>query len=85
MNETRYELILNELLRLLDEGVYIVDENGSGLFYNSSMAEIEQINVEDVVGREYHKAFPGIKLSESTLFQALKKGVSTLNKQQTYT
>ena len=85
MNENRYKLIINELLKLLDEGVYIVDKDGVGIFYNDSMAEIERINVEDVVGKEYHRAFPGIDLSESTLFQALKKGVSTLNKQQTYT
>jgi len=85
MNENRYRLILEELLGLLDEGVYIVDENGVGIFYNESMAEIERINVADVVGKEYHKAFPGIALSESTMFQALKKEVSTRNKQQTYT
>ena len=85
MNENRYRLILEELLGLLDEGVYIVDENGVGIFYNDSMAEIERINVADVVGKEYHKAFPGIALSESTMFQALKKEVSTRNKQQTYT
>ena len=85
MNDNGYKRILEELLDLLDEGVYIVDENGVGIFYNRSMADVERINVDDVVGKEYHKAFPGIALSESTMFQALKKEVSTLNKQQTYT
>ncbi len=84
MNEAAYKEILEALIGLMNEGVYIVDENGVGLFYNQAMATVEQIEVDDVVGIEYHKAFPGVKIGESTMFQALKKGVSTSNKQQTY-
>ena len=84
MEEKYYLAILEELLKLMEEGVYVVDQEGVGIFYNDSMAEVEQITVEDVVGKEYHKAFPGVSLSESTMFQALQKGLSTKNKQQTY-
>lgn len=79
-----YKALLEQLLPLLDEGVYIVDKDGRGLFYNQAMAAIERIKVEDVLGREYHKAFPGVKVSESTLFHALKKGVRSSGKRQTY-
>lgn len=84
MDEQDYRDIINALIGLLDEGVYIVDHEGVGIFYNRAMAAIEQINVDDVIGKEYHQAFPGVRLSDSTLFQALKRGMSTLNKQQTY-
>ncbi len=84
MEQIDYKLILEQLISLMDEGVYIVDKDGIGIFYNDAMAEIERINVDDVVGTEYHKAFPGVKLQDSTMFQALKKGVSTRNKQQSY-
>lgn len=84
MQEEGYKKIIDALLSLIDAGVYIVDEEGVGIFYNDAMAALEQINIEDVVGKEFSKAFPGVKLSESTLYQALKKNVSTKNKQQTY-
>lgn len=84
MDTQGYRLIIEELLKLLDEGVYIVDRNGVGLFYNEAMADIEKINVEDVVGKEYHKAFPGVRLDESTMFRALKKGLESEAKEQTY-
>lgn len=85
MDKEGYMKIIEELLKLLDEGVYIVDEEGIGLFYNKAMSEIERINVADVVGMPFNKAFPGVKLNESTMYQALRKSVSTRNKQQTYT
>lgn len=84
MNEEGYKRIIEELIKLLDAGVYIVDENGIGTFYNEAMAKLEQIDVEDVLGKEFHKAFPGINLSDSTMYQALRKNISTINKTQTY-
>lgn len=84
LNEEKYKKIIEALISLIDAGVYIVDEEGKGLFYNEAMADLEQINADDVVGKEFHKAFPGVKLTESTLYQALKKNVATKNKQQTY-
>ena len=84
MNEEGYRLIIEELLKLLDEGVYIVDQKGIGLFYNKAMANIEHIHVQDVIGKEYHKAFRGVKIEDSTLFRALKKGLKSEAKEQTY-
>lgn len=84
MDKEGYRRIIEELIKLVDAGVYVVDRDGIGLFYNEEMAVMEQINIEDVVGKEFHKAFPGVKLDESTMYQALKKKVATRNKQQTY-
>ena len=67
MDKEGYELIIKELISLLDAGIYVVDEDGKGIFYNDAMASMEQINVEDVIGKEFHKAFPGVKLAESTM------------------
>ena len=84
MNAEGYKKIIEELIKLIDAGVYVVDQDGIGLFYNRAMADMEQINMEDVMGKEFHKACPGVRLNESTLYQALKKNVATKNKQQTY-
>lgn len=84
MDSRGYQLIIEELLKLLDSGVYVVDADGRGLFYNEAMATMEEINVEDVLGKEFHHAFPRVPLNESTMYKALKKRTSTRNKEQTY-
>lgn len=84
MDAEGYKRIIEELIKLVDAGVYVVDKDGVGLFYNEEMSAMEKINMDDVVGKEFHKAFPGVKLSESTMYQALKKNIATKNKQQTY-
>lgn len=84
MKTKDYEKIIEELINLIDVGVYIVDEKGKGLFYNEAMAAMEKINIDDVVGKPFHKAFPGVSLDESTLYKALNKNISIMHKQQTY-
>ena len=79
-----YEKIIYELINLIDEGVYIVDKEGIGMFYNSTMASLEKVNVEDVLGKKFHDAFPDFNLEDSTMFKALKKNESTVRQQQTY-
>lgn len=84
MRAEYYKKIIYELINLIDEGVYIVDQEGKGLFYNHTMADLEKVNVEDVLGKKFHEAFPDFKLEESTMFKALKKKESTVRQQQTY-
>ena len=76
--------ILEELIELIDEGVYIVDQDGVGKFYNKAMASMEKVNLDDVLDKKFHEAFPDFSLSESTMFEALKRNTPTLRKQQTY-
>lgn len=85
MDSDGYKKIIEVLVDLIQEGVYIVDEKGIGLFYSEEMAKNEQIKVSDVIGKPFNTAFPKVALNESTMYQALRKGISTKNKQQTYT
>ena len=84
MRAEHYRKILDELIELIDEGVYIVDRNGVGIHYNKAMADMEKVNVSDVMGKKFHEAFPDFSMGESTMFKALKKNEPTLKKQQTY-
>ena len=84
MKAEYYKKIIYELINLVDEGIYIVDREGKGLFYNHTMADLEKVNVEDVLGKKFHEAFPDFNLDESTMFKALKKNESTVRQQQTY-
>lgn len=85
IDENGYKKIIETLISLINEGVYIVDENGSGLFYNKAMELTEKISANDVIGRKFVQAFPGIKLSDSTMFKALNQNKATKNLEQTYT
>ena len=82
MKKEEYKKILEELLKLIDEGVYIVDKKGVGKFYNDSMASMEKMNVEDVLGKTFNEAFP--QVGNSTMMKALLKNKATVNQPQTY-
>ena len=84
MKKEYYEKIIEELIKLIDEGVYIVDKNGIGRFYNDTMASMEKVNVEDVLDKKFHEAFPEVRKNDSTMLKALLKGEPTVRKQQTY-
>ena len=43
MREEYYKKIIYELINLIDEGVYIVDQEGKGIFYNHTMADLEKV------------------------------------------
>ena len=66
MKKEYYEKIIEELIKLIDEGVYIVDKRGVGRFYNDVMASMEKVNMEDVLGKKFHDAFPEMRKNDST-------------------
>ena len=84
MKKEYYEKIIQELIKLIDEGVYVVDKQGVGRFYNDTMATMEKVNVEDVLQKKFHEAFPEVRNNDSTMLKALLKGEPTVKKQQTY-
>lgn len=84
MKKEYYEKIIEELIKLIDEGVYVVDKQGIGRFYNDTMATMEKVNVEDVLQKKFHEAFPEVRNNDSTMLKALLKGEPTVKKQQTY-
>jgi len=84
MKKEDYKKILEELIQHIDEGIYIVDKNGIGKFYNNVMASLEKVNMEDVLDKKFHEAFPEFHIGDSTMFKALTKGESTIKEQQTY-
>ena len=84
MNAEQYKKLVDELIELLDEGVYIVDKYGTGIHYNRAMARTEKVAVDDVLGKKFHEAFPDFNLGESTIYSALTRNRPTRSKQQTY-
>lgn len=84
MRAKDYKKILEKLSNVVDEAIHIVDKNGKTIVYNEEMADLEITNREDVLGKHYRETFSYIPLEESTLHNALDKGRSTTDKEQTY-
>ena len=84
MNVEQYKKLVDELIELLDEGVYIVDKAGVGIHYNSAMARTEKLDAGEVLGKKFHEVFPEFKRGESTIYKALIKNQRTRTDQQTY-
>ena len=84
MKKEEYKKILEELIKLIDEGVYIVDKKGICQFYNDAMASVEKVNVEDVLDKSFNEAFPDFHPGNSTMMRALLKGEATVRQQQSY-
>lgn len=84
MKAEYYHRIIEALIELIDEGVYIVDKEGVGIYYNKAMASMERVNMDDILGKKFHEAFPDFHMGESTMFKALTKKEATLKKQQSY-
>lgn len=69
----KIEGILENLINNLKEGIHVVDSKGKTIYYNKSMATMEGLKREEVLGKkvyEYLKEMEGT----STLMNALKNG-----------
>ncbi|MDD2215708.1 MAG: sigma 54-interacting transcriptional regulator [Eubacteriales bacterium] len=79
-----YKRITQEVFRLVEEGVHVIDMNEETIIYNESMANLEKMNRNDVLKKPFRQIFNSIEEERSTLLQALRKGKITANVQQTY-
>ncbi len=75
-----YERILNEV----DIGLHAVDETGKTIIYNKKMAEIESMDIQDVLNKKLMDVFMFTEEQDSTLVQALQNGKEAVNVKQTY-
>ena len=69
MKAEHYKKILDELIELIDEGIYIVDKDGVGIHYNKAMADMEKVNVSDVQGN--HVFLPHVVSRKKQIVPAL--------------
>lgn len=77
------EILLNKILENLEEGVHVVDKNGNTIVYNDAMAELEELNKNDVMNKNLMEVMPSLK-NESTHLRVLLENKPILNKFQSY-
>lgn len=76
--------ILQNILRLIDEGVHVLDKNGNTIIYNDSMSKLEKMETKEVIKKPFGEVFKNLTGENSTLLKALQHRESTLNQKQTY-
>ncbi len=76
--------VMQNILRLLDEGVHVLDKDGNSIIYNDAMSSLEKMEAKDVLKKPFAEVFKNLDAKDSTLLQALHNKKSTINKNQTY-
>lgn len=84
MKAKEFQVIMQEILHQIEEGIHVVDSKGVSIVYNKAMESLEQMDRSDVLRKPFREIFSEFKEDESTLLKALHKGESTVNKKQTY-
>jgi len=84
MNPPIQKKILEYMLKYIDEGVHVIDNEGRTILYNNAMAELEGMAESDVVGKPLLEVFPSLDENSSTLLKVLKTEKELYNHLQTY-
>lgn len=84
MDGTTFLAMVAHILDEMNEGVHVIDADGTSILYNRKMAELEGMQKEDVLGKKLLDVFQFSPDQESTLLQALHKGESLRQIRQTY-
>jgi arginine utilization regulatory protein len=71
-------------MNIIDVGVHLIDKKGITVFYNEKMAEIDGLQREQVLGKNFFDLFPSLTHETSTLMKVLQTGREIGEKLQTY-
>ncbi|MDD3437906.1 MAG: sigma 54-interacting transcriptional regulator [Clostridiaceae bacterium] len=79
-----YKSIIDTILKNIDIGIHVVDSSGKTIIYNQAMADMEGLDINEVMGKSILDIFPSLTTETSTLLTVLKMGKPIYNKYQTY-
>lgn len=77
--------MLEAILRAIDEGIHVVNQDGITIFYNHIAAKHDGLEVEEVMNRHLFDIFPSLNKESSTLLKVIETGRPIYNQQQKYT
>lgn len=79
-----YKSIIETIIQNIDVGIHLVDEDSTTLFYNQAMADMEGLQIDDVIGKRIFEIFPSLTTETSTLYRVLNTRKPIYNTEQTY-
>lgn len=65
---------MQNILQEIEEGIHIVDREGTTVIYNEAMEKIEGLEAETVIGKHLLEVFPDWSKENSTLLMAMTYG-----------
>jgi PAS domain S-box len=84
MENDIYRVILEVLLKYIDEGIHVIDGSRETIVYNEAMEKLEGLRKDDVLGKKLLDVFPSLSESTSTLYRALEEKKPIIDRYQTY-
>lgn len=79
-----YSELLEMLIRYVDEGIHVIDNEGKTILYNKVMEDLEGLDGSEVIGRKILDVFPSLNENTSTLCSVLKSGEPIMDRYQNY-
>lgn len=76
--------ILGEFFESLEQPVAIIDEEGKFVYYNRFDAEIDEMNINDVLGGYVLDTYPNLNEDSSTMLRSLNYGEKFFDQHQIY-
>lgn len=76
---------LEIIIPYIDEGFHMVNRKGITVYYNEKAAELDGLEIEEVIDRDILDVFPSLTRETSTLLTVMKTGKPILSKLQTFT
>lgn len=79
-----YKSIIETIIQNIDVGIHVIDEKGTTVIYNQAMADMEGLQINDVIGKSLLDIFPSLTSETSTLYRVLKTKKPIYDTKQTY-
>ncbi|PWK13512.1 arginine utilization regulatory protein [Tumebacillus permanentifrigoris] len=82
--QERFLMIYEHILDEINEGVHVIDAEGTTVVYNRKMTELEAMSSHDVLGKNLLDVFQFPAEQDSTLLRCLRERRAIRNVRQTY-
>ncbi len=78
------ELLVQNILHHGNIGVHVIDNTRKTVVYNEAMAELEGLEIFQVIDKDILDIFPSLNEYTSTLIKVMNSGEPIINSTQTY-
>lgn len=85
MKPTLNKVDLDEVLNYLEDAIQIIDREGKITYYNNAAKDLDDVDIEEAIGRHIIEIYPSLTPESSTLLQVIESGQPILHEEQTFT
>ncbi|WP_422486539.1 sigma-54 interaction domain-containing protein [Gudongella sp. DL1XJH-153] len=78
------DLMVQNILRYGNIGIHVIDKDRKTIIYNEAMADLEGLEIFQVLEKDILEIFPSLNEDTSTLIKVINSGQPILNSTQTY-